>query len=143
MKQITHLVPAVQLVTETAQRYYDGHITLNDFKDITTNYCAFLTTPLRLGFFIPCTQDDLPMLMPGSAPIYTHSENYIVKYKEAKSRCLFEGFSLRNNDLFYKEEAFWIFRGGLKFSPKETMEMIQGIYDYELTPTAIQQIYGR
>jgi len=152
MKQISTLVPMTQFILDAK---YVGQETLN--------YAKFITTPLRLGFFVPCTLDDVPLSEP---PAYakTFAENndanakaYLKEYADAKSRCLFEGFELEyvNKD----ESGTCIRKGDLKiifYSNRIEFDSdIQSDWqilrdldqlkyaDIKLTPTAIQQIYGR
>lgn len=63
----------------------------NEWFGKILNYSDFLKQPLMLGMFVPCDLENDPLLPPGSAPIYTHSNKYMIEYQEAKKRVLFEG----------------------------------------------------
>jgi len=69
-----------------------------DEIDKVWNYAKFLSTPLTLGMFIPCTLDNVPLEepkreaynnIPEGFSFYNYSLN---EYKEACKRVLFEGF---------------------------------------------------
>lgn len=71
------------------------------------NYASFLSTPLNIGMFVPCVEDVEVLEEPefyhlyGDAPIDDETDLWQLrceKYKQAKERCLFEGFELRDAD---------------------------------------------
>jgi len=135
MKQISTLVPMTQFILDAK---YVGQETLN--------YAKFITTPLRLGFFIPCTLDDVPIQKPITWDIRFKDvgsmiDEFHAEYDAAQSRCLFEGFTLcdRGSEIcvvYNNEHYLWdiIKDKNIEYMVKECLE---------LTPTAIQQIYGR
>ena len=71
---------------------------------------------LELGMFVSCDKERKPIKKPGSAPIYTHSKDYIKKYQQAQKEVLFEGWKIETDALdgyylTYKKDAnraFWI-----------------------------------
>ena len=69
------------------------------------NYANFLKKPLKLGYFIACDENDVPLedLPPFKLQNETEKEAYnrVCKYKEAKQRDLFEGFE-------YDKENDWV-----------------------------------
>ena len=69
------------------------------------NYANFLKKPLKLGYFIACDENDVPLedLPPFKLQNETEKEAYnrVFKYKEAKQRVLFEGFE-------YDKENDWV-----------------------------------
>jgi hypothetical protein len=77
--------------------------------DIIDNYAKFLKTPLNLGMFIPCDENNKPLNEPSCMYIYqtqifecTADEMYRCrKYLEAKEKVIFKGFWL---DETYKRE---------------------------------------
>ena len=63
------------------------------------NYAEFITKPLELWMFIPCDTDGSVLLHPDNK-IYPSSmsftneiKDYIIKFIEAKEKCLFKGFT--------------------------------------------------
>ena len=77
----------------------------SEYRRLRENFDNFLEKPLKLGYFIPCDENDVPI-----------SENYIAsvddkknmtfaqlsnEYQEAKQRVLFEGFE-------YDKENDWV-----------------------------------
>lgn len=62
----------------------------SEFIECVKNYADFLKQPLELWMFVPCDENNNVMLIPGSAPIYTHPKEYILEYQQAKERCLFD-----------------------------------------------------
>ena len=96
---------------------------LNNFVDVVTNYAHFLKKPLKLGYFIPCDENDVPLEEPkhydlwkkhGSFTQYGESIVYKCnKFYESKQRVLFEGFEydglyieykINNLNRFFKDE---------------------------------------
>ena len=57
------------------------------YKDIVS-YANFLKKPLKLGYFIPCDENDLPLEEPSFIDDAFNIKLY--KYQEAKQRVLFE-----------------------------------------------------
>lgn len=87
------------------------------------NYANFLKKPLKLGYFIPCDENDVPLEEPkhydlwkkhGSFTQYGESIVYKCnKFYESKQRVLFEGFEydglyieykINNLNRFFKDE---------------------------------------
>ena len=74
------------------------------------NYATFLKKPLKLGYFIPCDENDVPLEEPSNLDRmtaywadYPINETFykVKKYDEAKQRVLFEGFE-------YDKENDWV-----------------------------------
>ena len=65
---------------------------LNNFIDIITNYANFLKKPLKLGYFIPCDKNDVPLEEPKELNFKNDDdlEDYCFKYSISKQRVLFE-----------------------------------------------------
>lgn len=107
-----------------------------------------LNLPPTKGMFVPCDREGSILLLPGSAPIYTHSDEYIVKYREAEKAVRFKGFFLSEdkdtlptdvksitngvvNIFWYTEEKGWYLSHGVR-----TIEDLVS-YQLELTePTS-------
>jgi len=160
--QIEKLIPMTAFVLAEeafiSQFYTRDARTIEPYNNIV-RYAQFLTPIPTLGMFVPCDADGNVLLIPGSAPIYTHSENYIIKYNEAKSKVLFEGWSVIGQDdnvveIEKDNENIWIdfflkhnltpclkLHSGYEEDIHSIEELIQ--YDLKLTPTAKKQIYGR
>ena len=65
---------------------------LNNFIDIITNYANFLKKPLKLGYFIPCDKNDVPLKEAKELNFKNDDdlEDYCFKYSISKQRVLFE-----------------------------------------------------
>ena len=61
------------------------------YKDIVS-YAHFLKKPLKLGYFIPCDKNDVPLEEPKELNFKNDDdlEDYCFKYSIAKQRVLFE-----------------------------------------------------
>ena len=66
------------------------------YKEIVS-YANFLKKPLKLGYFIPCSEMDNPIIFYGGIP----SKKKLELFEEAKQRVLFEGFE-------YDKENDWV-----------------------------------
>lgn len=120
------------------------------------SYAKFLKQPLTLGMFVPCDEEGNPMLEPGSGPIYTHSEDYMNRYKSAKNRCLFEGFEIRvpksnfydlqiiSKDQYFSfdrtKKGLWIYDVDTPMYRLTIESILEDLYNISLTPTAIKTI---
>ena len=107
-------------------------------------FVKFCRQNLELWMFVPCDLENDPLLHPGSAPIYTHSNKYMREYKKAKERVLFEGIEY----VEAKHEGSYnivIISKSLstinypEFWKNKTIEDLIP-YNLELTPTAQKQI---
>lgn len=62
------------------------------------SYANFLKQPLELWMFVPCDEDNnilvhpYDKIYPASMSFSNQIEDYNLKFKQAKERCLFEGF---------------------------------------------------
>ena len=100
-----HLIPMTDFVLkqnytttlDMSQRdFYDKELSI--FEKIR-RYANFLKKPLKLGYFIPCDENDVPLEEPIFHEPNNESEigNYQLlrdEFEEAKQRVLFEGFEL-------------------------------------------------
>lgn len=85
----------------------------SEYRRLRENFDNFLEKPLKLGYFIPCDENDVPLEEPSlyfewnkEEPeewIFTcHDEiKECVKYQEAKQKVIFEGFE-------YDKENDWV-----------------------------------
>ncbi|HFI4796469.1 TPA: hypothetical protein ACGQK4_002188 [Elizabethkingia anophelis] len=112
-------------------------------------YAEFLKQPLELWMFIPCDENNVPLMKPD----YLGGETYKRwnDYDYAKSRVLFEGFEIEQSKSrigFYLPEYncidYSIVQNNFS-SPSKYLTTIEDLIIYSgltLTETAIKQIYG-
>ncbi len=86
----------------------------SEYRRLRENFDNFLEKPLKLGYFIPCDENDVPLEEPINFEVWErlHFNNGKTekgtigfkeheKYQEAKQRVLFEGFE-------YDKENDWV-----------------------------------
>lgn len=105
-----YLIPMTDFVLEQEKRVRESSYSLEDYyRGFTkiSNYANFLKKPKKLGYFIACDENDVPLEEPKGTntnssffemQVDYHCEN---KYQEAKQRVLFEGFE-------YNKENDWV-----------------------------------
>ena len=71
----------------------------SEYRRLRENFDNFLEKPLKLGYFIPCDENDLPLEEPSFIDDAFNIKLY--KYQKAKQRVLFEGFE-------YDKENDWV-----------------------------------
>jgi hypothetical protein len=79
------------------------------FVNKVISYANFLKTPLSLGMFVPCDEDNKPLNEPSCMYIYktqcfecTADEMYRCrKYLEAKEKVIFPNFELTNQSTYF------------------------------------------
>lgn len=69
----------------------------SEYRRLRENFDNFLEKPLKLGYFIPCSEMDNPIIFYGGIP----SKKKLELFEEAKQRVLFEGFE-------YDKENDWV-----------------------------------
>ena len=69
----------------------------SEYRRLRENFDNFLEKPLKLGYFIPCSEMDNPIIFYGWIP----SNKKLELFEEAKQRVLFEGFE-------YDKENDWV-----------------------------------
>ena len=109
-----YLIPMTDFVLEQEKRVRESDYSLEDYyRGFTkiSNYANFLKKPKKLGYFIACDENDVPL--EGSYIYQTnHSDECYCKsceaetkrcsdYQEAQQRVLFEGFE-------YDKENDWV-----------------------------------
>jgi len=115
-------------------------------------YANFLKQPLKLGMFVPCDENDVPMVEPESWQNFLEYSDISIKglkpeiyeYYNAKDRVLFEGFELveSHENWFTVEIAFDDFSEQLTVSKQETIEDLLTYSfnpEFYLTASAIKQ----
>ena len=123
---------------------------LNNFVDVVTNYANFLKKPLKLGYFIPCDENDVPLEEPkhydlwnkhGSFTQYGESIVYKCnKFYEAKQRVLFEGFYLSEDGYFIESNIIDFLYIDEEYCENKTIEDLSKFYKLKLTETAKKEI---
>lgn len=111
------------------------HLSLRDFN--IKNYAKFLKQPLELWMFVPCDEDGNVLELPtkeNSLNTIDH-ESKMMDYREAKERCLFEGFSY--DGFKYVERLNYCIN--IKNIERMTIEELVK-RNLQLTKTALKQI---
>ena len=92
-------MPMTDFVLQNSKEpYVEG----TKYKDIVA-YANFQKKPLKLGYFIPCDKNDVPLEEAKELNFKNDDdlEDYCFKYSIAKQRVLFEGFE-------YDKENDWV-----------------------------------
>lgn len=128
-------------------KYLDNfELSLSEYKQVRQKFDSFLLLALEVGMFVPCDENGEIL----EEPVWQQEweKGKVAKfelclkslrYKQAKERCLFEGFIFKaeNEKSFTVEldgETFWI-------EKNETIEDLLGFdHEFELTPTAQKKI---
>ena len=138
-----NLIPMTDFVLESENKCRDNIITLKQ----TFSYANFLKQKLELWMFVPCDLDGNVLerlnFTADGYPIYDGGS----KYKEAKERCLFEGFDVVANTNFV---TIWQLNGKYLNWDKDSLnftffygfniERLMQEFNLKLTPTAQKQI---
>ena len=109
-----------------------------DYDILVYNYANFLKQPLELWMFVPCDEDG--NVLEEKSMFNTNDEDYIFysddfdKHQQAKERCLFDGFVIKDCLLINKKNILVI-----NYLSDKTIEHIVN-NEIELTETAIKQI---
>jgi len=95
MKQIETLISNTDFGKQLTEQYLNGFYNLTDYQKIRSNFDNLLDQPPKLGHFIPCDENDVPLEMP---IVYDGMDSDALldekKYFEALDRILFEGFEV-------------------------------------------------
>lgn len=92
------LIPMTQFVIEQSEKLVPTKI--GEYLTTMLNYAKFLTQPLELWQIIPCSEDGEVLEEPTAEG--KNNVDYLFEmdaYNKAKSRCLFEGFTLSEDKL--------------------------------------------
>ena len=110
------------------------------FKQLIIEYANFLQQPLELWMFVPCDEDSnilvhpYDKIYPASMSFANEIENYNLKFRQAKERCLIEGFTYDGVEYIdYKNYCIRI-----SVLPNLTFQDLTK-YNLTLTPTALIQ----
>tara|TARA_R110000765_G_scaffold64983_2_gene126254 strand:- start:1499 stop:1945 length:447 start_codon:yes stop_codon:yes gene_type:complete len=143
--KLISMVEFVKIMSNT--NGYD--CTDNEWISIVVEYGNFLSQPLTLGMFVPCVNGvpvEEPYKMYSSGLAF--SSRKLTKdghaYKQAKSRVLFEGFSLvrekqHHSLLLNGTRRFLVLDGVLETYGNDVIEKIL-FMNLTLTETALKQI---
>ena len=110
-----------------------------DYRRLRENFDAFLDKQLKLGFFVPCDENDVPLEKPKLSNIQdAHFDiDEMEEFHEAKQRVLFEGF-IKEGDFINNHELninIWIY----DLHKMNIENLISS--NLQLTEPAINQIY--
>ncbi len=148
------LVSMVDYVLERNDQKLPGgiykHITdAFDFSSQVIKYARFLKQPLTLGMFVPCDEDGNVLEDPestmkqGNGNVYYNAEpEDFEEYEKAEQRCLFKGFEYVSK--WYQTHLIARNKitgnGQFQLDNFKTIEDVIGVFEIELTPTALKQI---
>ena len=93
------LISMTDFVIYQYEKLKNKEINTLDYTFNTCIYAHFLKKPLKLGYFIPCDENNLPLEERSFIDDAFNIKLY--KYQEAKKRVLFEGFE-------YDKENDWV-----------------------------------
>ncbi len=130
----------------------NGHEFMNYWHSVFS-YAKFLKEPLKLGMFVPCDENDMPLEIPFNYGAYlvslpkedfNYNEIDCLQYQQAKDRVLFDGFELveiqkYGFDLIMKAEDW---SESLSVLFEETIEDLLTYSfnpEFELTQSAIKK----
>lgn len=105
------LINMTDYVLEQSKRYFDGHIVLSQYEELTRSYANFIKQPLALWMFVPCDENGKVFTKPFTDlhVISDTTKGEIYAYNKAQNRCLFEGFITR--EIFNPSESFEVVNG--------------------------------
>jgi len=148
------LISMVDFVLEQFKELLSWKISEQIYILRVTEYANFLKQPLKLGMFVPCDENDVPLVEPenydlwckyGDFTQYGKSLTDICRpYQQAKDHVLFEGFELVESyeNWFTVEIASDDFSEQLTVSKQETIEDLLTYSfnpEFYLTASAIKQ----
>ena len=118
----------------------NGHDFMNYWHSVFS-YAKFLKQPLKLGMFVPCDENDVPIINPFCENAQCVDCDCLYVWEQAKERVLFEGF-----ELIKIGENYWTFKiNGIEFNLLKdfTIEDLQQNFfdnEIELTESAIKNL---
>lgn len=145
---------------------YDNTCLVKSY-DIVFKYAEFMCQRLELGMFVPCDEEGnvlKEITEPNksdywsdndtvfSAELYRNNLEEFKKYKKAKEKVLFEGFSLgeySNGTQYIRQLSKYVIINEIIYddhqdhAPRTTQDTVESILEYmnpELTPYALKQI---
>lgn len=97
-------------------------------------YATFLKQPLKLGMFVPCDENDVPL----EEPLFDEVDlPYGTQYQQAKERVLFEGFEIDYDKIVKNGDIRIWFRKGVVYlnNTKNELKTIEDLVKYNLKLT--------
>lgn len=117
---------------------------INQFRDDcefaypVRKYANFLKQPLELWMFVPCDENGNVLEEPDANYYMMVTENEVLKYQQAKERCLFEGFECQKQGgeylVKFGNEPVWV-----NWNNSKTIENLSRLKP-QLTQTAIKKL---
>lgn len=113
------------VLLKTSQGKTTGNIFTPEYKlECIENYAKFLKKPLTLGMFVPCDENDKPVL---------------IEYDSMVQKVFFKGFKF-----IREKDDSWLFEfNGVPFhiaKNKEVERLLMYSIEFELTESALKQI---
>jgi len=112
------------------------------FVNKIINYANFLSEPLQLWMFVPCDKNNVPLDEPKQvSPDGVKWQDYVKQYQQAKERCYFEGFEIkdgtRNYTVSFKEHfgLHPFFKIDADWFKSKKYSTIEDLVKYNLTLT--------
>jgi hypothetical protein len=128
--------------------------------NLCEKYAHFLKQPLELWMFVPCDENgNVLEYVKNPYEEFCDKENVCrviskeeIKYQQAKERCLFDGFELK--EIVFNSESikticlheflnvFWLDNEKNKWDTSAGLSTLEDLikYNLQLTPTAIKQL---
>lgn len=134
------LIPMIDFVSQIQDYVHESRNYERGCK-LIFNYLNFLKEPIKLWMFLPCDENDEIMLMPGSGPIYTHSKEYEIKWRESNDKCLFTGFfdNGTGNAIYHQLPHALVI--DMTFYKENTVEyLLKSKCEINLSKTAIKEL---
>ena len=117
-----------------------------DYMGKVMNYARFLKQPVNLGMFFPCDEDgdildepeDYELRLPN---MMTEYNDEVYRYKQAKSKVLFEGFKINGNYIYYGHFMVCLISEIELYTVESLLNhFIPETEEVQLTESAIKQI---
>lgn len=142
------LIPMVDFVLSKAKSLGIGGDTYQDFYLKISNYATFLKQSLKLGFFIPCDENDVPLVEPKGWKAYIQTNGWkslhpdaLIRcrnYAKAKENVLFEGFELKGDYLYLGDYSIFNIYNLCCYTVEKLIEETEHT-QITLTPNALKQ----
>lgn len=131
----------------------------SEYREKSRNHKNFLKQPLKLGMFVPCDENDMPLDEPKgwkNEECDTNDCCSICKceqYQQAKESVIFEGFEIKNSKIYNEEHIQFLgmignpskyadinpLRWRDRFVNTKTIEELVN-YNLSITDSAIKQL---
>jgi len=141
------LIPMTDFVLETLNRDVTVSYGIRNKVAEIRNYAELLKTKLKLGFFVPCDKNDVPLEEPvpfGNVDLFNRRK---IEYEEAVERVLFKDYKTSQMG---KNGLVLIHKNGipptLAIKQKDeavewhNIEKVEDLIGLELTDSAVKQL---